>query len=164
MTVRTGLAFVLAAVLGGIIVVTSCAGCSDGKLHQREVPMTLATLKLAGRDVQVELALDDAARARGLMFRTELADDRGMLFVFTKEAMQHFYMRNTLIPLDLVFLESNGTVINVVLGQPGVEQPTCDSARPARMVLELAGGWSGRHGLKAGDKVVVPPEVLPLAR
>jgi uncharacterized membrane protein (UPF0127 family) len=163
MTARAGLAAVLAAVLGGILVATSCAGCSDGKFQEKVAPMTHTTLKVAGRDVLVELQLDDAARQRGLMFRTELADEAGMLFVFCTEAMQHFYMRNTLIPLDIVFLEANGTVINVTHGQPGVELPTCDSTRPALMVLELAGGWSERHGLKPGDVVVVPPEILSLA-
>ena len=165
MSSRAGFALALAAALGAIAVVASCAGCGDGKIPQEvRTNVTQTTLKVAGLDVLVELQLDDAARARGLMYRTELPDDRGMLFVFPKEAMQHFYMRNTLIPLDIVFLEANGTVINVTHGQPGVELPTLDSSRPARMVLELAGGWSERHGLKAGDKVAVPPEVLPLAR
>ena len=162
MSPRAGFGWALAALLAGGLVAASCVGCSDGKLHEAKSSMTQATLGVAGRDVLLELALDDAARARGLMFRTDLPDDRGMLFVFPVEAMQHFYMRNTLIALDIVFLEADGTVINVTRGQPGVELPTCDSARPARFVLELAGGWSERHGLKAGDKVLVPREVLPL--
>lgn len=164
MSPRAGIALALAAALGAILIATSCAGCSDRPMQEVHVSMSTTTLEVAGRDVLVELQLDDVARARGLMYRTELPDDRGMLFVFAAEAMQHFYMRNTLIALDVVFLESDGTVINITRGQPGVELPTLDSTRPARMVLELAAGWSERHGLKAGDKVVVPPEVLPLAR
>jgi uncharacterized membrane protein (UPF0127 family) len=141
----------------------ACAGCSDGnQLRDAETPMTSTTLKVAGRDVLVELALDDPARFRGLMYRTELADERGMLFIFPKADFLHFYMKNTLIPLDIVFLEPDGTVINVTHGTPGVEVPTCDSLRPARMVLELNAGWAEKHGLKAGDKVGIPPEVLPL--
>jgi uncharacterized membrane protein (UPF0127 family) len=161
MSARAGFGWSLAALLAGGLA-ASCAGCSDGTMHEARSPMTQARLTVAGREVLVELALDEAARARGLMFRTELADERGMLFVFPVEAMQHFYMKNTLIPLDIVFLQADGTVVNVTHGTPGVETPTCDPTGPARLVLELAGGWSERHGLKAGDKVGVPPEVLPL--
>ncbi len=121
-------------------------------------------LLVAGRTVQVELALDTPARNRGLMHRTELAPDAGMLFVFPDDAPRTFWMANTLIALDLVFLDADGTVQNIERGEPGVERPGYHSARPARMVLELNAGWAERHGLRPGDRIEIPGELLARAR
>jgi len=146
----------------GVSMLPSC-GC-DSAPEMKEVAPVTPVLKVAGRDIVVELATDEPARNRGLMYRPHLADDRGMLFVFPTDNMLHFYMRNTLIPLDIIFLQADGTVINVTHGTPGVEEPTCNSARPARLVLELNGGWCAANGLKAGDRIVVAPEILSRGR
>lgn len=115
---------------------------------------------LAGREVQVELALDDATRQRGLMHRTSLADDRGMLFVFPDQDMRKFWMHDTLIGLDIMFLEDDGVLINVEEAPPGVEQPGFFSDRPCRLVLELRKGWCRDHDFGAGDIVQLPDGIL----
>jgi len=141
------------------------AACEDGeKLVAPEQSPHVITLQVAGRAVSLELALDDEARARGLMHRTELAEDAGMLFIFPKEEVRNFWMKNTLIPLDIGFLRTDGTLINVGHGQPGVEQPGVWSDAPARMVLELNDGWYARHGFKPGDRIEVPREILDAVR
>ena len=141
------------------------ADCGDGHaLKAPSGPPRVATLQVAGRTVQVELALDEPSRQHGLMDRTRLDEDAGMLFIFPDEQVRTFWMRNTLIPLDITFLRGDGTLINVGHGQPGVEQPGVWSTAPARMVLELNAGWSERHGFKPGDRVEVPPELLAAAR
>ncbi|HVP68241.1 MAG TPA: DUF192 domain-containing protein [Anaeromyxobacteraceae bacterium] len=102
--------------------------------------------------VQVEVADDDAKRQRGLMFRKELADDRGMIFVFDEEGEHSFWMKNTLIPLDLIFIDGQGRVTGIVeRAQPLTLEPRLGG--PSRYVLEVAGGWAARRGVKAGDRV-----------
>lgn len=116
-------------------------------------------LQVAGRSVRVELALDNPTRNRGLMHRTSLAEDVGMLFVFPDSAPRTFWMRNTLVPLDIIFLDDAGRVINVEEAPPMVERPGFHSARAARFVLELRRGWCAEHGLQAGDRIEIPAEV-----
>ena len=141
-------------------------GCGTEELPMHRPPgiPTQAVLQVAGRSVTVDLALDDAARTRGLMHKTQLDADAGMLFVFPDARPQRFWMRNTLIPLDICFLDADGTLQNVARGLPGVEEPGYHSARPARMVLELNAGWCEAHGLKAGDRLAIPPEIVALGR
>ncbi len=115
------------------------------------------------REVVVELALTEAERNTGLMNRTQLDTDAGMLFLFPDERPRTFWMKNTLLPLDILFLDSDGRVQNVARAQPGVEKPGYHSLRPARMVLELNQGWCEEHGLGPGAIVPVAPELLALA-
>ena len=121
-------------------------------------------LQVAGSAVRVELALDQQQRDLGLMHRTHLEADAGMLFVFKDDQPRSFWMRNTLIPLDIIFLDADGTVQNITLGEPMVEVPTLNSLRPARLVLELNAGWSAEHGLLPGQRIEIPAGVLELAR
>jgi uncharacterized membrane protein (UPF0127 family) len=126
-------------------------------------PPTHATLDVAGRSVRVELAHTLRARERGLMGRTSLATDAGMLFLFTEATPQRFWMRDTLIPLDIAFLDADGRVINIEHGLPGVEQPGYYSAEPAMFVLEMEDGWCAEAGLEAGDRILVSEELRALA-
>ena len=104
--------------------------------------------------VEVEVADDDAKRQRGLMFRRELPDDRGMVFVFDEEGEHPFWMKDTLIPLDMIFVDAGGRVTGIVArAEPLSLGPRLGG--PSRYVLEVAGGWAGRHGVKPGDRVRV---------
>jgi len=108
--------------------------------------------------VLVEVADDDAKRQRGLMFRHELADGRGMIFVFDGESEHSFWMKDTLIPLDMIFIDSQGRVTGIVArAEPLTLEPR--NGGPSRYVLEVPGGWAAKHGVKAGDKVRI--EGLP---
>ncbi|HEX5008876.1 MAG TPA: DUF192 domain-containing protein [Planctomycetota bacterium] len=151
------------ALQAALLLAAACNG-NKAPLHPPTGTPQNVVLQVAGRPVHVELALDDAAREHGLMHRTALADDAGMLFIFPDEQVRTFWMKNTLIPLDITFLTTNGTLINVGHGTPGVEVPGVWSDAPARMVLELRAGWSADHGFKPGDRVEVPQELLDLAR
>ena len=104
--------------------------------------------------VQVELADTDAKRERGLMFRRELPEGRGMLFLFDEEGDHPFWMKDTLIPLDLIFVDSSGRVTGIIArARPLTLEPR--SGGPSRMVLEVPGGWAAAHGVRAGDRMTV---------
>ncbi|GJM20119.1 MAG: hypothetical protein DHS20C15_00340 [Planctomycetota bacterium] len=144
-------------------VLGACTACGD------EPPVMVAkrldartTLTVAGEPVDCELALSREEISVGLMYRRELPDDQGMLFVFTGESDRSFYMKNVPIPLDLCFLDTAGRVINIVRGEPQQREPKLRSERPARYVLELAGGWAERHGLQPGAQIQIADEVAAL--
>jgi uncharacterized protein len=103
--------------------------------------------------VTVELARTPAEVERGLMFRDRLAPDAGMLFVFPETAEHPFWMKNTRIPLDMIFAAPDGTVVGVVeSAEPLTTIPRTVGA-PSRYVLEVNGGWSAAHGVARGDRL-----------
>jgi uncharacterized membrane protein (UPF0127 family) len=103
--------------------------------------------------VQVEVAATDEARSRGLMWRKELPQGQGMLFVFPRDAAHAFWMLNTLIPLDMVFIDVQGLVVGIVERAPPHSMTARSVDRPSRYVLEVPGGWSQSVGLRAGSRV-----------
>lgn len=106
------------------------------------------------RTVYVETALEPMERQLGLMFRTRMAPDWGMIFVFNGESQRSFWMRNTFLPLDMLFISSTGTIVNIKrYAKPLDERPRYESAGPARYVLELNAGYTEEHGIQAGQKV-----------
>ncbi len=103
--------------------------------------------------VRVSLARTPTERERGLMYVQNLPPDDGMLFIFEQEAEQSFWMKNTLIPLDLIFIRDDLSVAGVVAeAKPLTLEPRAVPA-PSRYVLEVNGGWAARHGVVAGTKV-----------
>ncbi len=102
---------------------------------------------------RVELANTDASRSRGMMFRTQMAPDAGMLFDFFTEQPASFWMRNTLIPLDMIFIKADGTILNIHQRAIPHDETSVNSAGPVRAVLEVNGGTASRLGIKPGDKV-----------
>lgn len=102
----------------------------------------------------VEIAADDAARAEGLMFRQSMADDHGMLFDFKRDQPAAFWMKNTYIPLDMVFIRGDGTVVNIAENTVPMSEEGVPSAAPVRFVLEVNAGITRKLGLKPGDHVV----------
>ena len=111
--------------------------------------------------VKVELADTEAKRERGLMFRKELPDGQGMLFLFPEEGEHSFWMKDTLIPLDMIFVDGAGRVTTIVANaRPLTLEPR--TGGPARMVLEVPGGWAREHDVRVGDRMRV--EGLPPGR
>ncbi|HVG24656.1 MAG TPA: DUF192 domain-containing protein [Thermoanaerobaculia bacterium] len=107
-----------------------------------------------GSTLRLEIANDDELRAQGLMFRDHLAPDAGMLFFFPREGEYGFWMKNTRIPLDMIWIDSNHRVAHVKFNVPPCHADPCPSYPPnaqARYVLEVAGGVAQKHGIKAGD-------------
>lgn len=105
---------------------------------------------------RVELADDSTKRALGLMFRHEMEPDAGMLFVFERDQMVSMWMKNTYIPLDMLFLAQDGTVVAIAERTVPLSMEVISSPRPVRAVLELNGGTSSRLGIQAGDRVEHP--------
>ncbi len=107
--------------------------------------------------VRVEIADDDAERARGLMYRTALAEDRGMLFIFDEEQPLSFWMKNTLIPLSIAFMDSEGRIVDIQDMKPlDDDPPSYVSAEPARYALEVNQGFFEERGVKVGDRAELP--------
>lgn len=103
--------------------------------------------------VDVELATDNDSRTRGLMWRRALADGVGMLFIFPGDSVHSFWMRNTLIPLDMLFITAEGVVAGIVANaQPQTLSPRT-VGKPSRYVLEVPGGWCEQKAIKAGSAV-----------
>ena len=102
---------------------------------------------------RVEIADNDASRERGLMFRKSLGPDAGMLFDFHTTQYVSFWMKNTLIPLDMVFIDARGTVVNVAANATPLSEANIPSAGPVLAVLELRGGRAAQLGIQAGDQV-----------
>ena len=107
-------------------------------------------------DVAVELALTREAQARGLMYRTELADGSGMLFVFPEESERSFWMSNTPIPLDILFIRSDRTILSIASNTVPYSEKKIPSRGTAKYVLEVPAGWAEKHGVKSGDRITLP--------
>ncbi len=139
-------------VLAGAAVAALLAGGACVRAGAPEGPSVVIESGTATHRVRVELAADDASRERGLMFRKELADDQGMLFLFDEEGEHSFWMKNTLIPLDLIFVGADGRITGFVeRAQPLDLRPR--SGGPSKWVLEVPGGWVARRGIRVGDRL-----------
>ena len=102
--------------------------------------------------VRAEVAADFSTRMQGLMHRESLAPNAGMLFVFDESAIHCMWMKNTLIPLSVAFVDASGTIVNIADMQPHSEQSHCAST-PALFALEMTRGWFAQRGVKAGMKL-----------
>jgi uncharacterized protein len=102
--------------------------------------------------IQAEVAADFATRAKGLMHRASLAPNAGMLFIFDEPAVQCMWMKNTLIPLSVAFIDEKGAIINIADMAPQTEDSHCAS-RPARYALEMNRGWFAARGIQPGMRL-----------
>ena len=122
---------------------------------QAQPTLPMVTLQAGIHLVKAEVADDGRKRAIGLMFRESLAPNHGMLFVFREKAGHCFWMRNTLIPLSIAFLDDDGTIVNIEDMAPRSEDSHCPK-RPVRFALEMEQGWFAKRGLAAGAKLASP--------
>ncbi len=140
-------------VMALILLTLTCVGCATGSQDWVE---------LRGERYEVELALDDASRMRGLMFRDQMAETHGMLFAFDRQEPQAFWMRNTRIPLDIIYFDEALRLVSVAVGAPPCTTKACPSypsKGPARFVLELNAGHAQRLGLQRGDVLTLSDAV-----
>ncbi len=115
-----------------------------------------------GTAVSVAIADTEPVRQRGLMFRTQMAPNEGMVFVFPQPGFYPFWMKNTLIPLDMLWLDAGGRIVSIAASVPPCKEDPCPSYSPsgnASYVVEVVSGFARQHGLKAGD--VVKLEGIP---
>lgn len=102
--------------------------------------------------IDAQLAATPEQRQIGLMFRKDMPQHEGMIFVFEQAAKQCFWMKNTLLPLSAAFIEDDGTIVNIEDMKPQTLDSHC-SAKPVRFVLEMNKGWFAKKGIKAGSKL-----------
>lgn len=125
------------------------AACSD------ESKLTIHS-ETGDHTFSIEIVDTPESRAQGLMYRQELADDAGMLFDFYDDQNVSFWMRNTFIPLDMIFITSEGVVSNVHVNARPHDPTGIPSDGPVQFVLEIPGGRSVELGIDAGDTVTHP--------
>ncbi len=149
----------IAAILGGLnyflhLPQSSIAASQAMRLPVDPAPLVVTT-STGEHAFQIEIADDSSERSAGLMFRETMDDDHGMLFVFEQSRPVSFWMRNTPMPLDLVFIDANGAVRDILPGEPFSETPIGPAA-PVKFVLELKRGMADMAGIKPGDAVRHP--------
>ncbi len=108
--------------------------------------------------LDVELAQLDIERERGLMYRTSMPESAGMLFVFDRPTVHTFWMHNTCIPLDMMFVADDGFITGILENVPTLNDASRSIPCPASYVLEVNAGWSRKHGVRAGQRIKLPPQ------
>ena len=124
-------------------------------IHAQDAPqMNLERVKLSSgmHRIDAQVAATPDQRQTGLMFRKDMPQHEGMIFVFDQPGKQCFWMKNTLIPLSAAFIADDGTIVNIEDMKPLVLDGHC-SAQPVRYVLEMNKGWFAKKGIKAGSKL-----------
>ncbi|RZL44514.1 MAG: DUF192 domain-containing protein [Variovorax sp.] len=124
----------------------------------QEPQMNLPRVRLSAgmHQIDAQVAAAPEQRMTGLMHRKEMPQHEGMLFVFEQPSQQCFWMKNTLLPLSIAFVEDDGTIVNIDEMKPQTLDSHC-SAKPVRYVLEMNTGWFAKKGIKAGQKLAGAP-------
>ncbi|MFZ2491834.1 MAG: DUF192 domain-containing protein [Thermoanaerobaculia bacterium] len=141
----------------GLLVVLMLAGCANPPAVPAAPVMAEQQARVIFPDgfaVEVEVASDDTTRAQGLMFRDRLRQGTGMIFFFPSPGIYPFWMKNTLIPLDMIWIDGQKRIVSVTHDVPPCKAEPCASYPPggeSLYVLEVAAGVAREHGLKAGD-------------
>lgn len=134
---------------------------STGEIPQPELPARPVVIEGSESEVRVqaEIAEGTSETSRGLMAREELGENEGMLFVFDSEQQLNFIMENTLLPLSIAYIDSEGRIVNILDMEP-LSESTYPSEEPAQYALEVKQGFFEENGVEAGDEVNIP-ENLP---
>ena len=144
--VLRGMRFVVLAL--GIMIFPGPAAAQNDQLQKIEIAS-----KSGSHSFLVELAVNDQQRARGLMYRKELPQGRGMLFDFQREQEVGFWMKNTYISLDMIFIRADGTIHRIAANTEPLSERTVPAGGPVRYVLEVIGGTAAKLGIEPGDKM-----------
>jgi len=141
--------FPLAALAStGLLLACSAVAAQTGPQSRLETVQLSAGMHL----IRAELAVTPAQQAVGMMFRTEMGANEGMLFVNADSGVRCFWMRNTLIPLTIAFIAEDGTIVNLADMKPQSDESHC-SATPVRYALEMNLGWFAKRGIKPGQRL-----------
>jgi uncharacterized membrane protein (UPF0127 family) len=145
-----------AAAVAALLVLAPALACASKKEDERPVPRPRVVIETSAGQrlpVDVELARTVDEQRRGLMGRRSLPENGGMLFLFGATTVQSFWMKNTLIPLDMLFISDDGHVVGIVANAEPLTLTERTVGKPSRYVLEVNGGWCAAHGVRAGDRV-----------
>nr|WP_245953114.1 DUF192 domain-containing protein [Alteromonas aestuariivivens] len=121
-----------------------------------EVEFNSARIQIGKKVLEVEFAQTDRQRSRGLMYRTSLCDDCGMLFHFFPARQASMWMKNTLIPLDVAFIDRNGVITDIKPLQPQ-DLTSVGASKAVSFALEMNQGWFAAHQIAVGDRIIVNP-------
>ena len=135
--------------LGALLIAAAIAAQADAGLRTTQI-------KVGPHPLKVEIAQSDSEREKGLMFRRSMGANEGMLFIFAEPAYHSMWMKNTLIPLSVAFVDREGVILNIL----DMEPQTLDthmSAGPSIYAIETNKGWFAQKKIKAGDKVTGLP-------
>ena len=155
MVTRFGISVVTFALL---LVFLGCASCNDDSpspspTSAKWVDVTITRADGSSLFLKAELAVTDQKRTRGLMFREHLADDEGMLFIFDKEEEHSFWMKNTKIPLDILFISKDGEIKGIVHEASPLKEDSLTVGVASKYVLEVRGGFCKDHEIRLGHHV-----------
>ncbi len=142
-----------------VLALAVAVACGGGDSGLATATVVLTDERGSHEELTVELARTAAERSRGLMFRDELPEDQGMLFVFPNDTTTGFWMRDTIISLSIAFIAANGIILDVQEMEP-LSTVLHRSPSPYRYAMEVNQGWFGRHGLGTGDRVELPEAVI----
>lgn len=133
-------------------------GCpSDPEAEPKALPVVRVQIaRPQGPSVDAEFVRSRHDTERGLMYRKALGEDRGMLFDLRARENHTFWMHNTCIPLDLIFIDFDGLIVGIVENAPTLNDASRSVGCPSRWVLEVNAGWSRRHGVRAGERIELP--------
>ena len=146
-----------AVVLFGVLLSNVMPAWAQGGLASFERgTLTIETAAGQAHRIEIELALTPDQQAQGLMHRRDLAPDAGMLFIYPRDRPVSMWMKNTLIPLDMLFLMRDGRIVKVVERAVPLSLQTISSDEAVAAVLELNGGTVDRLGIAAGDRILHP--------
>jgi uncharacterized membrane protein (UPF0127 family) len=130
-------------------------GCGNGAAATSSGTLPTVPMTIGSKTFTLEIANDAGEREKGLMRRDSMPADHGMIFVFPDEQRLGFYMRNTRIPLDIIFVNANGVVVSIKQMRP-YDVSTTHTDAPAKWAIELNQGQAAAAGLKVGDRVTIP--------
>jgi uncharacterized protein len=134
----------------GVLFVAQASALAQGPAASQPQPrLPMVELRAGMHLIRAEVANTPAARSTGLMWRQTMGQNDGMLFVFEVASPQCFWMKNTLLPLSIAFIDDKGVVVNIADMKPMDETSHC-SAKPVRFALEMHQGWFAKRGIKAG--------------
>lgn len=105
------------------------------------------------KNIEIEVADDDLQRARGLMYRKKMPETRGMIFLMDRNEIQNFYMKNTYIPLDIIYVGADKKVVSIQKQTTPLSELSLPSAGPAKYVVEVVGGFCDKYGIDRGTRI-----------
>ena len=141
-----------------LIALLPLTGCRNEPAAPVVASLPTVRMPIGNGVFTLEVADDDAERQQGLMHRESMPPDRGMIFVFQREQPLGFWMKNTLIPLDILYLDSQGRVVTIATMKP-LDETAVPSRVPARYAVELTAGTARRVDVRVGDLLAIPPEL-----
>lgn len=156
---------ILGSLLFGVVCVSIVSCKSDTKSNSTSKPIvisftkegTLSLIKSSNdsiiKTIDIEIADDEYQTQTGLMYRDQMDEKQGMLFIFPDETFRSFYMKNTRIPLDIIFIDSNNTIVSFQNNAKPFDETSLPSEAPAKYVLEINAGLSEAWGLEKGDRI-----------